>query len=304
MNFHQFPISQSIIRTFLRNGDEIEYCYRRIYLTKITKSLKEKPSMPMLYGKYFETKCLGRSSGYDVHDLPRKNLTKKMIAENAVRKKENRPLLQGEKYLDHIRVDDQIVRFNALVNKYKIIITDSNVQVPILTVWDQDPDVLLSAELDIFPTTIILNNELLAAIIDLKLTADINSTYGDFSYGAPEFLDLIQAKMYHYVVRNINKSLNPELSGLITQTVENLIKQNKVQFLLWVFNYKKDTLEDKFIHVAWDKNKEAELHQSIRRTIACIENGEKKEWPTNPVYHLCKSCPWFECPDRKNIQSI
>jgi hypothetical protein len=311
MNFIDFPINQSIIRAFLHNGNEREYCYRRIYLTKIIRSVREAPSDPMLYGKYFETKCLGRSSGYDVNDLPRKALTKKMIAENSVRKKEKKPLLQGEKYLDHIRVDDQINRFKALVKQHKIIITDSNIQVPILTVWDQDPDVLLSAELDIFPTTIMLPDEdegnvmkMWAAIIDLKLTADVNATYGEFCYGSPQFLDLIQAKMYHYVVRNINHKLNPNLSGLISKTVQSLIDKNAIQFLLWIFNYKKDVLEDKFIRVKWDPTKEAELHESIRKTVSSLEKGEKEDWPTNPVFHLCKSCPWHECPDRVKIQTV
>jgi hypothetical protein len=311
MNFIDFPINQSIIRTFLHNGEEREYCFRRIYLTKIIRTLKEAPSEPMLYGKYFETKCLGKSSGYDVKDLPRKALTKKVIAENAVRKVEGKPPLQGEKYLDHIRVDDQILRFDALVKQYKIIITKENVQVPILTVWDQDPDVLLSAELDVFPTTILLPDEtdnnivkMFAAIIDLKLTADINATYGEYCYGNPAYLDLIQAKMYHYVVRNINKKLNPTLSGLITNTVQSLIDKNLIQFLLWIFNYKKDVLEDKFIRVSWDKNKEAELHESIRKTVSTLEMGEKLDWPTNPVFHLCKSCPWHDCPDKIKIQTI
>ncbi|KKP51032.1 MAG: hypothetical protein UR43_C0028G0003 [candidate division TM6 bacterium GW2011_GWF2_33_332] len=310
MNFHDFPINQSIIRTFLHNGEEKEYCFRRIYITKIKRSLKEVPSDPMLYGKYFETKCLGKSSGYDVKDLPRKKLTKKMEAENAVRKAEGKPLLPGEKYLDHIRVDDQINRFNALIKQHKIIIADHNVQVPILTVWDQDPDVLLSAELDVFPTTILIKLKddveprLYAAIIDLKLTADINATYGDYCYGSPQYLDLIQAKMYHYVVRNINKKFNPTLSGLITNTIQSLIDKNLIVFLLWVFGYKKDVLEDKFIDVSWDKTKEAELHESIRKTVSSLEAGEKLDWPTNPVFHLCKSCPWFACPDRVRIQTV
>jgi hypothetical protein len=311
MNFREFPINQSIIRTFLHNGEEREYCFRKIYLTKITKEYQEAPSDPMLYGKYFETLTLGKSSGYDVRDLPRKALTKKMLAENAVRKKEKKPLLRGEKYLDHIRVDDQITRFHALVKQYKMIITDSNVQVPIITEWDQDPDVYLSAELDVFPTTILLPDEadnnipkMYAAIVDLKLTADIHATFGEYCYGNPVYLDLIQAKMYHYMVRNINKKMNPGLSGLITETVQSLIDKNAIKFLLWIFNYKKEVLEDKFIQVTWDKNKEAELHESIRKTVSSLEKGEQLKWPTNPKFDLCKKCPWKECPDRSTIQSV
>lgn len=309
MNFTKFPINQSLIRMFLHNGNERDFCYRKIYLTRIEKSVKEVPSDAMLYGKYFETKCLGKSSGYDVHDLPRKKLTKAMIAENVIRKKEKQSLILGEKYLDHERVDQQIMRFKALVSKYKMIIADNNVQVPILAVWDQDPDVLLKAELDIFPTTILLPDDdnvpkLFAAIIDLKLTADIHNEHGEYCYGKPEYLDLIQAKMYHYVIRNMNLKLNPHMSELIGKAMQSLIDKNAVEFLLWIFNYKKTELEDKFIRVRWDRMKEAELHESIRKTISRLNEGEANDWPTNPKYEICKYCPWKDCPDKIKIQTI
>ena len=304
MNFREFPINQTLIREFLHNGEEKEYCLRKSLLTKITRQLKPEPSTPMLYGKYFETQCLGKSSGKPLNDLPRKKLTKKEINENAVRKKEGKPLLKGAKFIDHIRIDDQVNRFHALTKKYRIIIADANVQVKLQTIWEYDPDVMLSAELDVFPTTILIEGELEAAIIDLKLTADIHNNYGDFCYGKPEYLDLIQAKMYHYLARNINTKLNPELGTIVTESVQRLINSNRILFLLWIFNYKGNVLEDKFIQVKWDKNKEAELHESIRKTVSIINMGEKSDWPTNPVYHLCKNCPWKECPDRIKIQTV
>jgi hypothetical protein len=308
MDFHKFPINQSIIRTLLYNGEEKDFCFKRLYLTRISHQIKEEPSEPMLCGKYFETLCLGKSSGYDVTDLPRKKLTKAMIAENAVRKKEGKPLLKGEKFIHQIRIDDQVTRFKALIKKYNILISEFNVQIPIVTVWEQDPDVLLKAELDVFPTTILTlwdqEPELNAAIIDLKLTADIHNEWGEFAYGKPEFLDLIQAKMYHYIVRNINEKLNPGLSELINETVQRLIQSNRILFLLWVFNYKGNSLEDKIIKVEWDKTKEYELHESIRKTVSILNDGESRDWPTNPVYSLCKGCPYSECPDRIKIQII
>jgi hypothetical protein len=311
MNFKKFPISQSIIKLFLHNGEEKQYCFRRIFLTKIVRSLPEQRTEPMMKGKYFETYCLGKSSGGEIYDLPRKGLTKKELAENAVRKVEKKPLLLGQKTLDHIRIDDQITRFKALANKNKVVIADYNVQVPIITRWDQDPDIFLSAELDIFPTTILLPDEeddnipkLFAAIIDLKLTSDIHNTFGEYCYGSPEYLDLIQAKMYHYCVRKIDKDLNPGLTELITESVQKLIDQNRILFLLWIFNYKGKVLEDKFIKVSWDCNKLAELNESIRKTIGCLEMGEKLDWPTNPEFHMCKSCPWTDCPDKIKIQTV
>ena len=184
------------------------------------------------------------------------------------------------------------------------MINKHNVQVPIKTIWDQDPDVMLKAELDIFPTTILLDDELKAAIIDLKLTADIHTTWGDYCYGSPEYLDLIQAKMYHYVVRNIIPSLNPGLEDLLTDSVKSLIKDDNILFLLWIFNYKKPDLEDKFIKVQWSEQKEQELHESIRKTVSILEHGEATQWPTNPSYELCKNCPYTACPDKNIVESI
>jgi hypothetical protein len=305
MDFHKFPINQSIIHTFLHNGEERQYCLKKVYLTKISRQFSDAPSDPMMFGRYFESQILGKSArGQYVDDLPRKKITKKIIAENAVRKANKQPLLKGDKFLHQIRIDEQVNRFKALCKQYRVIITDYNVQVPILTVWDQDPDILLSAELDIFPTTILLENELNAAIIDIKLTSDIHNDYGEYSYGKPEFLDLIQAKMYHYIVRNINEGLNPHLAGLITDSIKSLIEQNRIMFLLWVFNYKGEQLEDKFIKVLWDSNKESELHESIRKTKSILEYGEANDWPTNSEFNLCKNCPFKDCPDRAKIQTI
>jgi len=301
MNFHEFPINQTLIRGFLHNNEERDesgkqgYCLRSVYLTRITRQLKMPVSDAMLAGKYFETKCLGKSSGYDVHDLPRKKLTKKQLAENAARVKEESPLLLGDKYLDHIRIDDQVSRFKALCQKYRIIINDSNVQIKLRTIWENNPDIMLKAELDIFPTTILIDGKLESAIIDLKLTADIHNEYGEYCYGKPEYLDLIQGKMYHYVVRNINEKLNPHIAGLITDSVRSLIEDNRILFLLWIFNYKGDPLEDKIIKVIWDDNKENELHESIRKTISILNYGESHDWPVNPNYNLCKNCMYKEC---------
>src|SRR3972149_6403572 len=140
MDFQKFPINQSLIKTFLHNGEERSYCLRSVYLTKIVRKLREEPSEAMKIGKYFESLTLGKSARGDyLNDLPRKKLTKKIIAENAVLKLNGKPLLKGEKYIHHIKIDEQIARFKALCKKYQIIITDMNVEVPILTVWDQDP---------------------------------------------------------------------------------------------------------------------------------------------------------------------
>jgi hypothetical protein len=71
-----------------------------------------------------------------------------------------------------------------------------------------------------------------------------------------------------------------------------------------VFNYKKETLEDKLIKVSWDSTREQELYESIRKTVALIEYYEKLDWPAEPDYKLCKECTIFDCPSRQTIQNI
>ena len=305
MNFEQYPISQSLIKEFFHNGEEKDICPSRTAQIHIFHHYHLEETESMLKGKFFETLCIGKSrKGEQVLDLPRKKLKKIEEIENRIRVKEGKELILGEKTIDQLRIETQAQRFRTLCMKYQIMVLDENTQVPIVIRWHKDPDVLITMELDIFPTPILLNEELSVAIIDLKLTADIHSTYGDYCYGAPHEMDLIQGKMYHYGIRKMDFELNPHLENRISDSLKRMIDDNKVLFLLWVFNYKKEVPEDKFIKIKWDPAKEAELHASIAQTVAAIEFYDKQGWPTNPIKTLCKDCPIFDCKDRLEIESI
>ena len=86
MNFEKYPISQSLIKMFLHNGDEWEVCARKIGMVDIFKHYEFEQTESMLKGKFFETLCIGRSRGGEmITDLPRKKLTKKQEAENRIK---------------------------------------------------------------------------------------------------------------------------------------------------------------------------------------------------------------------------
>jgi len=304
MDFIKHPISQSLIRRVLYNGEEREVCPYQLYKVDIMHEFRKETTAPMDSGNYFETGCLGSSAkGESTQDLPRKLLSKAQKTENRVREKEGKKLIKGDKRSDQVRIDEQILRFKSLCTKYQIMITDTNIQIPIIIPWGKDDKILLTMQLDIFPTPIFYKKKLSVAIIDLKLTADLNSSYGEYCYATPEHLDLIQGKMYHYGVRNIDRDLNPHLNNVLTPEVENMIKHEGL-FFLWIFNYKKTTLEDKFIEVIWDKTKEAELHESIRKTVSVIEMFEAQAWPVQPSYNRCKHCPIKECEGREYYEAI
>jgi len=98
--------------------------------------------------------------------------------------------------------------------------------------------------------------------------------------------------------------LNPHLDSIMTDSLLSLIEKNQVLFVLWVFNYKKAALEDKFIKVKWDGAKEAELNESIRKTVSLVEMYDEMGWPAEPNYKFCKNCPVAECADRITHESI
>ena len=261
----------------------------------------------MLNGSYFETLCIGSGAGgRKTEDLPRKRLVKARELENMKRKESGLPEVKGDKTMDQIRIEQQAQRFKVLSAKYQITVLDENTQIRITVPWHKNPEVYLSCEFDIFPTAIITNEGLKLAIIDLKLTADINASFGEYCWGAPEYMDLIQAYMYHYCARQVisNIDMNPHVVELLTKPAVGLIQQNQLEFYYWVFNYKKEQLEDKLIKVQWDATKEQELHEAIRKCVSLIEYYSELKWPEKPQYKLCKECTIFECKSRTNVQSI
>ena len=307
MDFKQRPLNQSLISRFLSKGEETQLiCPKRTYCIDIAKTHHYRTES-MLKGAFFETLCIGRGAGGRItDDLPRKHLVKARELENLKRKESGLPEIKGEKTMDQIRIEQQAMKFKILSAKYQITVLENNTQVKIMVPWHKNPEIMLGCEFDIFPTAIITNEGLKMAVIDLKLTADVNTTFGEYCWGAPEFLDLIQAYTYHYCARKVidNVHLNPHMVELLTKPAVDLIRKNGLEFYYWVFNYKKDVLEDKLIKVVWDEQKEQEFHEAVRKTISLIEYWEQLEWPTRPNYKLCKECTVWECKDRQTIQQI
>ena len=314
MDFKKYPLTQSLISRFLYKGEERElFCPSKTYHIDMIHSHHYRTAS-MLNGSYFETLCIGSGAGGRItDDLPRKRLVKARELENIKRKETGLPEVKGEKTMDQIRIEQQAQRFKILCGKYQISAFEGNTQIKVKVPWHKNPDVLLSAEFDIFPSGIMTNEKLFpedtgmrVAIIDLKLSADIDSKFGEYCWGSAEYLDIIQAMTYHYVARESIKhlDLNPHLLDLLTKPVVNNIKENRLQFYYWVFNYKKNTLDDRLIKIEWDLKREQELHEAIRKVVSLIEFYEAQSWPTKPQYKLCKECTVFECKDKTSIQNV
>lgn len=305
MDFIKNPLTQSLIHKFLYKGEEREkLCPLKIYSTSIAKT-HDYVTESMNKGNYFETLCLGSGVGGKVTlDLPRKALPRKTVLENAKRKQLGLPEIKGDKTLDQVRIEEQAIKFKALCAKYQVVVTDGNVQLRITLPWHKNPNIHLSGGTDIFPTTIMTSKGIQLAIIDLKLTADVTSGFGEFSWGAPEFMDHTQGMLYSYLVRRLvnHIDMNPHMKEVLTKPAVELITRDQVFFYYWVFGYKK--IENKFVEVNWDQNRENELHEAIRKCVSLIEYYESLSWPARPDYKTCKECTVFECKSRENIEKV
>ena len=318
MDFKKYPIHQSLISKFLYKGNEREFCPKQIYHTEWIQDVPRFISIEMEHGNFFETLCIGSGvGGRKTIDLPRKALTKLQTAQNEVAKKEgkkqpNKP----QKKIGQIRLEEQEYVFRQLCVKYGITVIPTeilengkiiygNTQIPLLVQWEEDPTVYLQMTYDIFPTIMLgAEEKFYLAIIDLKTTGDIHNTYGKYCYGDPSNLDKIQGHMYHYGARHISFDLNPHLVDIISTKALTLINRNDIKFIMWVFDYKKQEPENKFIEVEWNSLVKAELFESIRKTISTIEINEQLGWPTTPEYKFCLNCPLKKCPDRTMIEKI
>ena len=316
MDFKKTPLSQSLITKFFRKGEvRVNVCPKNLYHLHIIKT-HQYTTESMRNGHFFETLCIGRGSGgQKQNDLPRKKLLKAKELENIKRASLKLPLLLGDKTADQQRIEQQAQRFKILCSKYQITPLEGNTQTRIVIPWHKNPDIHLKMEFDIFPTAIMTDERikdsltdtgLRIAIIDIKLTADLNSTYGEFQWGSPEYMDHTQGHMYHYGARQIVKhiDMNPHMINILTRNVIDLISVNNLNFYYWVFNYKKEQLEDKLIKVDWNPNVEHELHELINKTVNLIEENEALGWPVNPIYQICRECPVFECQSRQTVQSV
>jgi len=277
----ELRISQTLIKKILYKGDKIEdVCWRKIYHVDLIGDYAQIVTESMKNGIFFETICLGKSNNDEsITDLPRKR--------------------NGEKKVDQIRIEEQAFLFKQKLIEYGMMLvpgTDEykNVQVHGCVKHEMagfgDIDVFIEGTADMITPIEYQLYKYDAAVGDLKLTIDRNSTYGYYSWGKPEHMDHIQAFVYSYLFN--------------------------LPFFYWVFDYNSKDRGEKIIFVNTNtehpdtlKANEArirfkEMFQSIRTVAAEIITAYAKNWPTSPEYNRCKSCPVLNCKDRTKVEEI
>lgn len=164
-------IRQSLIKQF-KSG----CCTEKIRMTRIEQAVEEKPTEPMMLGRYFEDQCL------------------------SLKRNDPSPLLKsGAKPAHVLRVDEQVLNFRKVYKEYNMKV--SSVQEEIVLPYATDEELKIEYYVGgILDFTSSIHDDVLGyqpeAIIDLKLTGSINQEFGDFSWRYPANMDHIQAQMY------------------------------------------------------------------------------------------------------------
>lgn len=265
-----------------------DFCPSKIYHTYISGEYRIPPTESQYKGLFFESKLLGATAnGNKVLNIPY--------------------LKNGNIPVDYERILKQVdaAKVTFLTNQI-MVYPSMNCQIP-LSYYDENLDIIITAELDIFPTTIMHEGTIKNTIIDLKLTANVHSTYGDYSWGDLTYMDFIQADAYMYLVNaifssdeniEICKKLNPNFDYKYIFSFNNVnnIRENGILFHYVVFGY---TDSDKFpiqeqkkiIERVWTKDKQYDMIKRFAYATAILKEEEERGWETNPDFNRCKNCP-------------
>jgi hypothetical protein len=270
-------ISQSLLKAFFNKGITRNYCARKIHHRYFLKEKVEETTESMLKGIYFERLTLGG----DPIELPTK--------------------LNGDLKVDTIRINQQIESFFQLMKGHLMMLYPLvNTQIKLKKRYSFE--IILEGIIDWFPTFFFTDDTMQLCVIDLKLTKDLNNTFGDFCWGKPETMDLIQAAFYCHLIQDIDWELNMHLSPAtkaLIQQYQRDISDGNFKFYFLVFDYKEPP-EYRLIEIPNDENLRQFLQQSIERVMEEIAWCSSLGWQANPTTENCKRCI-LPCTERFDV---
>lgn len=223
------------------------------------------PTESMLKGQFFETLCIGAGvGGQQVTDLPR--------------------LKNGNKSVAQQRIEMQAQEFPRILAAHKMRVDETQIYLE----TEMEKGIMLCGTLDFkSPIWDDTDGPIDEAMIDLKLTANIYSQFGDFCWHFPHNMDHTQAIMYTHLYEQV--------------------RGKTVPFYYLVFDYK-PTPEYKIVKKMVGTLERYELQEAIRKTLEKINFHEGRGYYTVPGHDNCNGCPLAnQCPDvsrAKKIQTI
>ena len=268
----QLNLSSSFITKLYRNGNKRDICPRKLKEIVIDGKYKQEPTLAMLKGCYLETMLLGEGAdGNKVTDLPRDKRT-------------------GKKTADHQRIDTHIQLWDSRKEHHGIIVVPEgehkSIQVrtmkKITSKNYPEIDVQLWATSDLISPFKDGNIEYDMAVIDIKGSADLTTTRGDYCWGAFEYIDKFQGVLYShmfelpfvYLVFDWSKEIRYKAFPLNTNIKqEDKIKANEARLRL------------------------SQVFETINKVIDDIMLYEQYGWTANATIENCKECPCIYCPE-------
>lgn len=244
-------LSQSAVKD-LEND---KTCPTRWKAQWIDKSIVSPTTKAILYGKYFEQQCIGASA--------REDEEKAII-----------PLLKnGNKSVDHQRIDEQVGTFHRLFDPKDELYLGYT----IIEVQHRLDNGKYSGVMDIWA---IEEASGLHVDIDLKLTKDLEQTYGDYAWGNLDKRDYLQQSHYHRLFK--------ELNGV-----------DELKSILLVFDYSPEKrIKEITLDITDVAIEETELRFNAAEEVVDIYNT--KSWPFLPSKGECENCP-LVCDKRHQV---
>ena len=239
-------LNQTVIK-ILNNFDfsDANMCPAQVRATMFSdSSFDSVPSAAMVKGLYFENLALDLNRNIEI------------------------PLLKnGNKSVDYDRIEKQAEKFKQIAEDHDIVIQEK--QLLIQAQYSENID--LFGTLD-FVSSFRESNDVFheKAIVDLKLTSNVFSTYGDYSWAFPINMDHTQAFMYNELYK---------------------IKYGEdLPFFYMVFDYS-PSMNYKIFKKHIGPTEKAQLHESIRMAIERIKYFDENGWIEIPRHDRCKDCP-------------
>lgn len=235
----------------INDVDECPYKVKRQYIDKDVPFL---PTQSMKNGLFFEQEVLGVKPGSNPV-LPH-------------------TLKNGKPSTDAKRIIDQANKIKSeILPMYGIDLSKSTPFKRFQIEFKED-DLTLSGEFDLLCEMDDPELGKVNAIIDLKLTKNINYENSllkpNWSWRYPQNRDHTQAYMYKYAYQ--------------------LLFKTQPQFYYFVFDYKNPP-EHKIIRKKVGEMELNELKTSIDSTVSKIKEYDESGWNYNPSYLNCKNCP-------------
>jgi hypothetical protein len=270
-NISEINISSSLITRFYHNGNKLDICPLKMFVTHIDKQYPFEETNAMRYGKYLESLLLGcTADGEPLTDLPRDKRT-------------------GNKSVYQKRIEQHASLWDMRKEQYGIIVNKEgdmkNIQMRTFKKWESknfsDITINIYATADLISPFKDNGINYDMAIIDIKGTGDVNNTFGNYCWGNPQNIDPFQLVLYSrifdipktlFIVMDWSKNVGFKIVPINVDPNHNdPIKSNEAKLRI-------KTME-----------------QTIDSFIADLAFYDKSGWKAEPTKDNCKGCKHIYC---------